>query len=25
MAIIIRLDRQMAEKKVGLGELAEAI
>lgn len=25
MTIIIRLDRQMAEKKVGLGELAEAI
>ena len=25
MAIIIRLDRQMAKKKVGLGELAEAI
>ena len=25
MPIIIRLDRQMAEKKVGLGELAEAI
>ena len=25
MAIIIRLDRQMAERKVTLGELAEAI
>lgn len=25
MAITIRLDRQMAEKKVGFGELAEAV